>query len=158
MTFRLSKTSKKRMKGVNPRLLLVVGEAIKITEMDFGVSCGLRTIEQQKKLVAAGKSQTLKSKHLVGEAVDVYAWFHGKISWNLRDYMAVADAFRLAAIRTQVRIRWGAAWEMPVDSGKTKCLNDFPGSAEEAKFAYCALRESQGKTPFIDAPHFELRP
>ena len=43
MSFKLSKTSKKRLKGVDQNLLLVVGEAIKITEMDFGVSCGLRT-------------------------------------------------------------------------------------------------------------------
>ena len=158
MSFKLSKTSKKRLKGVDQNLLLVVGEAIKITQMDFGVSCGLRTIEQQKKLVAAGKSQTMKSKHLEGRAVDVYAWYYGKISWGLKDYMAVADAFKAAAIKTGVRIRWGAAWEVPVGVNRTKCLNDFPGSAEHANMLYCALRKDQGRTPFIDAPHFELRP
>ena len=56
----------------------------------------------------------MKSKHLEGRAVDVYAWYYGKISWNLKDYMAVADAFKAAAIKTGVRIRWGAAWEMPI--------------------------------------------
>jgi hypothetical protein len=35
-------------------------------------------------------------------------------------------------------------------------LRDWQGTAEEAMMAYIDLRRSQGRRPFIDAPHFEL--
>ena len=69
--FRLSNRSISRLEGVDESLIAVVERAIQITQIDFGISQGLRTMEQQKELVAKGKSQTLKSKHLDGSAVDV---------------------------------------------------------------------------------------
>ena len=64
MSFKFSKRSLDRLKGVHPKLVEVCKMAIKTSDVDFGVTCGLRDMETQKKLKAAGRSQTLKSKHL----------------------------------------------------------------------------------------------
>jgi peptidoglycan LD-endopeptidase CwlK len=64
MTFKLSPRSLDHLKGVDERLQRVVEIAITKTEVDFGVICGLRTVEEQKALVAKGASQTMNSKHL----------------------------------------------------------------------------------------------
>ena len=64
MAFRLSQRSLDRLKGVHPQLVETVVEAIDLTHIDFGVTCGLRTIEEQEKLVEDGKSQTMNSMHL----------------------------------------------------------------------------------------------
>ena len=50
MDFKLSQRSLDRLKGVDPDLVEVVKRAIDLTEVDFGVSEGLRTLERQKEL------------------------------------------------------------------------------------------------------------
>ncbi len=147
--FRLSNRSITRLKGVDENLIAVVERAIQITEIDFGISQGLRTIEQQTELVAKGKSQTMKSKHLVGDAVDVVAYVDGKVSWRLEDYTIIADAFKQAAKDLDVHMRWGAAWTC------TDLRMSARPMAKEME-AYSTLRKSQGRTPFLDGPHFEL--
>jgi peptidoglycan L-alanyl-D-glutamate endopeptidase CwlK len=112
------------------------------------VICGLRTIEEQRKLVAKGASQTMKSKHIDGLAVDLAAYEDG-IRWELNLYDEIADAMREAAKDCGVKIRWGAAWHID-DFGA------YDGTAEEAMNEYIDLRRSQGRRPFIDAPHFEI--
>ena len=74
MTFKLGPRSVARLKGVHPDLVKVVERAIQLTPVDFTVLEGLRSLERQKALVAAGASQTLKSRHLDGHAVDLGAW------------------------------------------------------------------------------------
>ena len=69
MSFKLSVRSLSKLSGVDPSLIAVVERAIELTNVDFGVVFGMRTEEEQERLVAAGKSQTMKSKHLVGRAV-----------------------------------------------------------------------------------------
>ena len=64
MGYRLGKRSLSRLEGVNERLVTVVKYAIGVTKQDFSVICGLRTIEEQRSLVAKGASQTMKSKHI----------------------------------------------------------------------------------------------
>ena len=106
-------------------------------------------IQEQEELVARGASQTMNSKHLTGDAVDVVAYIGSRISWELNLYDEIADAFKEASIKEGVSIRWGASWHIPD-------LRDWEGTAEEAMMAYIDLRRSQGRRPFIDAPHFEL--
>ena len=62
--YKLSKRSLDKLEGLDPRLVAVVKSAIHRTKIDFGVICGMRTMEEQKALVASGASQTMKSKHL----------------------------------------------------------------------------------------------
>ena len=150
MAFTLSQRSLGRLDGVNNKLHSVVTTAIGLTNVDFGVTCGLRDLKTQEDLVARGASQSLKSKHLTGDAVDVVAYIDGsRISWELNLYDDIADGFKEASIREGVGIRWGASWHC---AG----LRDWEGTAEEAMMAYIDLRRSQGRRPFIDAPHFEL--
>ena len=148
MTYRLGKRSKERLEGVDERLQAVVRSAIGQTKQDFSVICGLRTIEEQRKLVAKGASQTMKSKHIDGLAVDLAAYENG-IRWELNLYDEIADAMREAAKDCGVKIRWGAAWHID-DFGA------YDGTAEEAMNEYIDLRRSQGRRPFIDAVHFEI--
>ena len=150
MAFTLSQRSLGRLDGVNNKLHSVVTTAIGLSNVDFGVTSGLRTQKEQEDLVARGASKTMKSKHLTGDAVDVVAYIGGsRISWELNLYDDIADAFKEASVREGVGIRWGASWHIPD-------LRDWEGTAEEAMMAYIDLRRSQGRRPFIDAPHFEL--
>jgi peptidoglycan L-alanyl-D-glutamate endopeptidase CwlK len=149
MTFKLSRRSLDRLEGIDERLQAVVKQAITLTKTDFGVIQGMRTLEQQKELVAKGASQTMKSKHLEGKAFDIMAFINGRASWELNLYDDLADAVKEAAIIVGVPMRWGAAWH--IDD-----IRKWDGTMEEAMNAYVDLRRSQGKRPFIDGPHFEL--
>ena len=135
--------------GVEPELKEVVYEAIKVTKIDFGVIEGLRTEEKQKQLVESGASQTMKSKHLEGRAVDLMAYVGGRGSWELNVYDEIADAMKEAAIKVDVAVRWGAAWTVTD-------IREWEGTMEEAMNSYIDTRRGQGRRPFIDAPHFEL--
>ena len=44
----------------------VTRRALEISEVDFGITEGLRSRYRQKQLVATGKSQTMNSRHLYG--------------------------------------------------------------------------------------------
>ena len=147
--FQLSQRSLDRLEGVKPELVEVVKRAIELTTVDFGVIEGLRTEEQQKALVEKGASQTMKSKHLTGDAVDLMAYVGGRGCWELNVYDEIADAVKTSAIELGVGVRWGAAWTV-------SNLREWEGTAEEAMNSYVDTRRSEGRRPFIDAPHFEL--
>lgn len=147
MSYQLGKRSKDRLLGIDPRMVAIVERAIEVSEQDFSVICGMRTVAEQEALVAKGASQTMKSKHLEGLAVDLMAYIDGG-RWELNLYDEIADAVRKAAIEQGVNIRWGAAWH--------KTLNEWEGTAEDLMNEYVDLRRSQGRRPFIDGPHFEI--
>lgn len=111
MTFRLSQKSLDKMSGVNPDLIKVVKRAIELTPVDFGITEGLRTVERQKQLVAEGKSQTMKSRHITGHAVDVVAYVDGKVSWEWKLYEQISKAFKQASADLGVPIEWGGDWK-----------------------------------------------
>ena len=147
--YKLSRRSLDRLQGVDERLVSVVNYAITVTKTDFGVIQGMRTLEQQKELVAKGASQTMKSKHLDGLAVDLMAYINGRGSWELNLYDDLADAMAEGANAVGCKVRWGAAWH--IDD-----IGSWDGTSEDAMNAYIDLRRSQGRRPFIDGPHFEL--
>jgi peptidoglycan L-alanyl-D-glutamate endopeptidase CwlK len=149
MAFKLSNRSLGKLEGVDENLVAVVKRAIELTKIDFGVTFGMRTLEEQEKLFAAGRSQTMRSKHLEGRAVDLMAYVDGKGCWELNVYDDLCDAMKEAAEELGVAVKWGAAW-----SEGDICT--YPGTAEEAMMTYIDLRRSQGRRPFIDGPHFEL--
>ena len=62
--FKLSERSLSKLQGVDERLVLTVHLAIQRTKIDFGVICGLRSVEEQKALYQKGASKTMASKHL----------------------------------------------------------------------------------------------
>ncbi|KLG68704.1 M15 family metallopeptidase, partial [Escherichia coli] len=82
MSEKFSYRSENNLDGVKRELVAVVRRALELTEVDFGITEGLRTKERQKQLVAEGKSQTMNSRHLTGDAVDVVAYMGSQVSWN----------------------------------------------------------------------------
>jgi peptidoglycan L-alanyl-D-glutamate endopeptidase CwlK len=147
--FKLSKRSHDRLFGVDPRLVAVVKTAIMITRVDFGVTEGLRSAETQRMYFRTGKSQTMNSKHLSGEAVDLVAFVDGKVSWELNLYDEIGEAMRIGALEHDLPLRWGAAWNIAD-------IRRWDGSMEAAMTHYIDERRRQNRRPFIDAPHFEV--
>jgi len=115
--FVLSNRSIDRLTGVHADLCAVVRRAIQITPIDFCVTEGLRTIERQEKLFASGASQTMKSRHLTGYAVDLAAMidFDGdgkpEVRWDWGLYEKLAVAMKAAAAELKVKIVWGGDWK-----------------------------------------------
>ena len=152
MSFKLSERSLGRLEGVDANMVALAKYAIGITKVDFGIPSlgGLRTMEQQRQLVDKGASQTMKSKHLEGIAIDTVAYIGSRVSWELNLYDDIADAMQQAANDLGIHVRWGAAWHI-------NSIGEYEGSMADAMNEYIDLRRSQGRRPFIDAPHFELR-
>jgi len=147
--FRLSKRSLARLEGVDERLVRVMHYAITVTDVDFGITEGLRTVARQRELVKSGASKTMASKHIEGKAVDVVAYIGDRISWEIPLYVQIANAVHLAAHEVGVPIRWGAAWHIGD-------IRTFDGNMQDAMDSYVKLRQSQGVTPFVDAMHIEI--
>ena len=148
--FKLSQRSLQKLEGVDEALQETVKLAIQKTKIDFGVICGMRTVKEQEALVAKGASKTMKSKHLEGKAVDLMAYIDGgRASWELKLYDDIADAMKEASKETEVDLRWGACWT-------TNSLRESDLSCDALMMQYIDIRRSQGRRPFIDAPHFEL--
>jgi peptidoglycan L-alanyl-D-glutamate endopeptidase CwlK len=116
MGFALGQRSRERLKGVDDRLVKVVERAIEITEVDFTVLEGLRTPERQKQLVNEGFSQTLKSKHLTGHAVDLGALVNGVVSWDKEPYYKIEKAMKQAAQELNIKVRWGGDFKSFFDA------------------------------------------
>ena len=115
MAFRLSQRSLTALVGVHPDLVRVVKRAINLTTVDFIVGEGLRSLETQRKYVASGVSKTMKSRHLTGHAVDLWAYLV-TIRWEPALYVPIADAMKAAAKIEGVPIQWGFdlwGWDSP---------------------------------------------
>lgn len=114
--FKFSARSAGNLAGVHPKLQLVAARALELTTVDFLVTDGLRTLAEQRKLVAKGASKTMKSKHLLGRAIDVVAWVGGTFSYKESLMKAISVAFKQAAEELNVPIEWGGDWKSFVDT------------------------------------------
>ncbi|UCE90331.1 MAG: M15 family metallopeptidase [Pseudomonadota bacterium] len=148
MAFKLGKRSLKELEGVHADLVAVVNRAIEITPQDFSVHDGIRTLEEQKKLVKSGASKTLRSRHISGHAVDLVPYINGKLRWEWEPIYQIAEAVRTAAQELEVPIRWGGAWDT--------LLTSTDEATEDVISGYVERRRSEGKKAFIDGPHYEL--
>ena len=149
MAYTLSSRSLDKLEGVNEDLVKVVKKAIELTKIDFGVIYGMRTQEEQQKLFDAGKSQTMKSKHIEGKAIDLIAYVGTRISWELSLYDDIAEAMKESARENGLAVRWGGSWSVPD-------IRFWNGTMERAMNSYIDSCRSLGKKPFIDGPHFEV--
>lgn len=114
--FALGNKSIENLKGVHPDLVKVVHRAIQITQVDFTVTCGVRTIAEQKVLVAAGASKTMNSRHIPGKdgyskAVDLAALVNGAVRWDWPLYYKLAEAMKTAAKELGIPLEWGGDWK-----------------------------------------------
>lgn len=111
MSFGLSARSRSRLQGVHPALIAVVEAAIVRSPVDFMITEGLRTPVRQAALVKAGASQTQRSRHLTGHAVDVAALVEGQVRWDWPLYGRIAEAFKAAALDLRTPLIWGGDWK-----------------------------------------------
>ena len=137
MTIILGQRSLSRLEGVHPDLVRVVKKAAALSDLDFTVLEGLRTVERQKQLMKQGATRTMNSRHITGHAVDLGAMIGGTVRWDWALYIKLAEVMRSASISENVPIRWGGTW---------KLLSDIKGPIT-AK----VLSRS-----FPDGPHYEL--
>jgi peptidoglycan L-alanyl-D-glutamate endopeptidase CwlK len=131
MNFKFGKSSEEKLGTVHSQLASVARKALELSPIDFGITEGARSEERQKELLEMGATQTMKSRHLVGKAIDIVCYVDGEVTWDLEYYQIVANAFALACQDLKVNLRWGGSWK----------VNDFDLNPDNK---------------FIDAVHFEL--
>ena len=108
---RFGKTSKKRLEGVDTKLVNVLNELIKI--MDVTIIEGLRTEERRKELLKKGATKVKYSKHMEGKAVDLSPY---PIDWENRDgFHYMGGMIRGIAKQLNVKVRWGGDWDSDGD-------------------------------------------
>ena len=121
--FHFSDKSLNILKQVHPDLSLVAKQAIQFTPIDFAIgSSSVRTLEEQKKLLADGKSTTMRSRHVIDNnkchlscAIDVIAYVDGKVTWDAQYYRKIAQSFVTAAIYNKIQIELGILWGSFID-------------------------------------------
>ncbi len=140
--FKFSDTSQDRLNTCHKDLQTIMLVALALSDIDFGIAEGYRSVERQKQLYDDGKSQLdginklSNHNYAPSMAVDIYAYVNGKADydpWNM-SYLAgviLSTAKRLyESGRISHHVRWGGTW------GKWKDGCNYDG--------------------FVDMVHFEL--
>ena len=153
MAYVLGSRSMANLIGVHPQLVAVVRRAIRITEQDFAVHDGLRSLAEQREFVRRGVSRTMRSKHLAqedgcGHAVDLVPYIGSQLRWEWEPIYRIAAAVRAAAEPEAAGLRWGGVWD--------RRLHELGTTAEQMRSAVAAYTRRHPGPDFIDAPHFEL--
>ena len=107
---KLTEKDKTKLKQLHPELQKVVAEYLRIGDVPITILEAKRTLATQKKYVASGASQTLRSRHLTGHAVDIAPLDGGKASWAWPLYYKLAPQMKQAAKNVGVPIEWGGDW------------------------------------------------
>lgn len=148
----LAPRSLKCLEGVHPDLVAVVKRADELGAR-FHITCGLRTTEQQRALVKAGKSRTMKSRHLTGHAVDfVVAEPGGGVSYDHQDMAECAALFKRAAAELGTPLEWGGDWRSFVDTPHLQLpVREYPEGAKPNSISNAAKSISNANSPEIVA-------
>ncbi|CAI0976041.1 M15 family metallopeptidase [Serratia proteamaculans] len=110
--FTFSYRSERNLHGVHPDLVTLVRMALSLSEVDFSVIEGVRTLDRQRQLKQEGHSQTLNSRHLTGHAVDLAPLLNKVIPWDRWEFFQmVADAMKESARKSDIPIVWGGDWK-----------------------------------------------
>jgi peptidoglycan L-alanyl-D-glutamate endopeptidase CwlK len=116
---KLNSASFAKLKGVHPDLVRVVlrcAEDWAEADTGFIVTCGVRTLEEQKILKAKGASKTLRSRHIpaangFSHAVDLACTIKGAVRWDWPLYDKLAKRMKAAAKKEGVLLEAGADWK-----------------------------------------------
>lgn len=147
--FKFSEKSLIELKGVEPLLQGLTCLTLNNSKVDFAVFDGLRTLEQQKELLAKGASTTMNSKHLTGKAVDLVPVINGKLRWELGACCEIARAMQYWSRVLKIDVRWGGVWDSLLADLKHPVLYR---EVED----YTQRQQARGRSSFIDGVHFEL--
>lgn len=85
--------------------------AVRAAGIPLVVSSGLRSVAEQQRLVAAGRSRTLRSAHLDGRAFDV------DVLGFSRDDIPEWFWQQLGPYGESLGLTWGGRWSNPYDPG-----------------------------------------
>ena len=106
----LDDRSLRNLKGVHDDLVKVVHEVAATTDHEFIITEGLRSLERQKELVAKGLSQTMRSRHLTGHAIDFAPKIGGEVTWKTPAFLPIITAFKACAIKLGIALESGSDW------------------------------------------------
>ena len=115
MKYKFSQRSLDKLKQVHPLLVQTCHDCLETGIMDFTVIDGIRTREEQRRLVERGVSKTMNSKHLpqadgYSHAVDIVPW---PIDWNdwLR-FGRLIGLMQAVGLQNGIVLRSGIDWDM----------------------------------------------
>jgi len=121
--FEFGKISITKLITVHPKLREVCNLAIIISNQDFSIIEGYRSVERQQILYKQGRTEPgkivtkidgikKKSKHnyIPSLAVDVAPYVDGQIVWDLKYYPSIIEAFKTASKELGIKISCGADW------------------------------------------------
>ena len=108
MTRTLTDRDRRRLVGVHPDLVRVLERAARDGSIPWRITEGVRSMDRQAELVAGGKSQTMRSRHLTGHAVDLAVEdSRGGVVWDRPSYERLAAEILAAAKAEAVPVEWG---------------------------------------------------
>lgn len=126
--YSFSQRSKNNLLFIHPDLVKVMNEAIKNSPIDFIITDGIRSTEEQRKLYNQGRTTpgkivtnadgvNNKSNHQVksdgyGYAVDLYPFYNGSAQLNdAKSLKVIADHIKSVAKQLGITIQWGGDWK-----------------------------------------------
>ena len=122
MTYTLSKRSLDNLKGIHPKMVLLMTKSIENSPIDFVITEGVRTQQRQQELFRQGKSKCdgihKKSNHQIktdgyGYAIDLYPL---PIDYkNKQPYKILSEHIKKTAKDLGIKIVWGGDWKNFVD-------------------------------------------
>ena len=122
--YKFGNTSKSRLQTCHKDIQLIMNESIKITNVDFGIAEGHRSIEKQQQYFKEGKSKidgvNKKGKHnyMPSFAVDIYPYFENGAKWDnehlsfLSGIIHAVSEILFADGKISHKVRWGGNWDM----------------------------------------------
>jgi len=127
-----SKTSADRLKTCDKRLQSIMYRAIQVSQVDFGIAEGHRTVERQKELFDQGLTQidgvTKMGKHNANPslAVDIYGFVGGKSNYSIPVMCYLAGVVMTCAAELGYVIRWGGNWDQDGEIITDQGFDDLP--------------------------------
>ncbi len=119
--YRFAQSSIEYLKEVHPKLSDVMYKAKDIAVIDFDISCGYRTIEEQYRLFNLGRStldgRTNMSMHNFKPAlaVDIYAYRGKYTDYSRKNMEYLSTVIKKAADVLGIKIVWGGDWTIADD-------------------------------------------
>jgi len=139
---KLNTSSLSRLRGVHPDLVRVVlrcADDWKEKDTAFIVTCGVRTLAEQKVLKAKGATRTLKSRHIpaangYAHAVDLAYAIRDQVRWDWPLYDILARRMKAAAKAEKVPLEWGGDWVTFKDGPHFQLpWKEYPGTKKEKR-------------------------
>lgn len=138
--YQFGNRSKEKLSQCHQDLQLIAEESLRVSQVDFGVSEGHRTIEKQQEYFRTGRSKVdgikVKGKHNYQPslAIDIYASVSGKpkLAFN-PTYLSYLGGVLTSVAKRLLndgkithKLRWGYNWDMDGEIGTDQRFQDMP--------------------------------